>query len=696
VGSSTSATPSRSPGRVRFPSPYRGRTSSTSSVGSRGTSTIRSSSLGQGSGARGTLTPQAPRPLAPGSASSLGSGTRSQPDRSPTGTRGAGRPVVRPSQGHRGATTGATGDGGLQPYGGRRPLGSPGSSPTRATGSGSIGSGATGDRGIRPYAGARPLGSSSSGKGSTGAGVIRPQDARPQGSGIGSGGTRGALEPYGGRRPLNPSTGTRSPTGGDSVGSSGARGATGDGGLRPQGGRRPVGTTAPDTGASPGQDLKPYGGRRPLGPSAGATGDGGVQPYGGRRPLSPSTGGANAGGASGDGAVRPYGGARPKGPSGGSGVKATGLPGKVEGGKGSGLVGSADSVRGIRDLAKTNPTRARSIEYAGQALGYAQQAAIGAGVKAAGGVFATPYLGTYGSTYGYGHGYGYGYGYNHYTGYGYHHVPSYCYSPWGFGISYSSGYLAFSYGYGSHWWNPCYSWYWPTYVASWYPTWYTYYRPYAPYRSTSTVYETIVYETVYADEEEEEEEPVAQTPVLQQEPQPVQQQSQATSIAAERYLVLGDRAFREGRYTDAVQLYAKAVEFSPGEGALYLVLADALFAAGDYHYGAYAIRRALELDARLVDVPVDKHQFYDDPQKFDHQLAVLEQYVIDHPTDRDARLVLALNNLFGGRPAAAVDVLEAREAAPLAGDVAAEAILASALKLQYGASTLGTGSEDED
>jgi len=52
------------------------------------------------------------------------------------------------------------------------------------------------------------------------------------------------------------------------------------------------------------------------------------------------------------------------------------------------------------------------------------------------------------------------------------------------------------------------------------------------------------------------------------------------SIAAQRYLELGDRAFREGRYFDAVQFYAKAVEFAPDQGALYLVLSDALFAAG--------------------------------------------------------------------------------------------------------------------
>jgi tetratricopeptide (TPR) repeat protein len=129
------------------------------------------------------------------------------------------------------------------------------------------------------------------------------------------------------------------------------------------------------------------------------------------------------------------------------------------------------------------------------------------------------------------------------------------------------------------------------------------------------------------------------------------------SIATQRYLELGDRAFREGRYTDAVQFYAKAVEFAPDQGALYLVLSDALFASGDYHYAAYAIRRALELDPSLVDTRVDKHAFYASPEQFDEHLRALERYTFEHPDDRDARLVLALNYLFGARAGDAVRIL---------------------------------------
>ncbi|HED65375.1 MAG TPA: tetratricopeptide repeat protein, partial [Planctomycetes bacterium] len=249
------------------------------------------------------------------------------------------------------------------------------------------------------------------------------------------------------------------------------------------------------------------------------------------------------------------------------------------------------------------------------------------------------------------------------------------YSPWGFGYYGSNWAFALTFNLDYGYWAP---WYWGAYTASWLPLWYTVFRPYVPYYETSVVYETIVVESEPAPAEVVIAEPApAAAPAA-----PAQRPGE--SAAAERYVTLGDQAFRDGRYTDAVQLYAKAIEFSPDEGALYLVLADALFAAGDYHYGAYAIRRALELDHGLANTDVDKHEFYPDPRQFDHQLAVLEQYLLDHPEDRDARLVLALNDLFGRRPAAAVDLLEAPEASSLAEDPAALLVLDAARARQYG------------
>jgi len=127
--------------------------------------------------------------------------------------------------------------------------------------------------------------------------------------------------------------------------------------------------------------------------------------------------------------------------------------------------------------------------------------------------------------------------------------------------------------------------------------------------------------------------------------------------AASHHLALGDEAFRDGRYGDAVHEYAKAVEYQPDQGVLHLILSAALFATGDYHYSAYALRRALELDPTLVDSVVDKHSFYGDPAEFDRQLELLERYLGDHFLDEDARILLAANYLFGAKPSMAVDLL---------------------------------------
>ena len=69
-----------------------------------------------------------------------------------------------------------------------------------------------------------------------------------------------------------------------------------------------------------------------------------------------------------------------------------------------------------------------------------------------------------------------------------------------------------------------------------------------------------VVEEVEAPEEEEyvEGEAVAQA-----------EDPQSLNRASDYYLMLGDRAFREGRYADAVHYYAKAVEFAPDNGILH-------------------------------------------------------------------------------------------------------------------------------
>ncbi len=266
-----------------------------------------------------------------------------------------------------------------------------------------------------------------------------------------------------------------------------------------------------------------------------------------------------------------------------------------------------------------------------------------------------------------------------------------------------------SWGFRCHprwWWYSHWGWYWPLgysfcwWGSTWCPTvWYS------SYPSTVVVYRDSVTSYVSEAPPAYEPEPAAEVgeAVIDDSAEPgtriVDESMQgllspgaiSASRAATQNLTQGDAAFHAGRYGDAVHFYAKAIEFKPDEGVLYLVLSDALFATGDYHYGAYALRKALELDPTLVANPIDKHGFYADPQDFERQLAVLEIYLKDRPTDQDARLLLAANYLFGMRPAACVDLLEAPASEVLRTTPAGTLLLDAAREQQYDAVKKSTG-----
>ena len=90
------------------------------------------------------------------------------------------------------------------------------------------------------------------------------------------------------------------------------------------------------------------------------------------------------------------------------------------------------------------------------------------------------------------------------------------------------------------------------------------------------------------------------------------------------------------------------------------------------------LRRAVVIDWDVHHGNGTQEGFYADPDDFDRQLAVLEQYVLDHPTDRDARLVLSLNYLFGNRPLETVKLLESAASETVRAEPAGTLILEAA------------------
>ncbi len=235
---------------------------------------------------------------------------------------------------------------------------------------------------------------------------------------------------------------------------------------------------------------------------------------------------------------------------------------------------------------------------------------------------------------------------------------TYWWPSWGWGLS-----CGVNWGWGSLCWSSNPYWNYPGYC----------YWGGSPWWYTSVIYDgyydpqpQVVVEHVYEQQPAPEAQPAAEAapgegqaagvnlPPEKRDPA----LAQALARSAQQYVALGDLAFSERRFGDAVSHYAKAIEYAPDDAVLYMLLSDALFATGDYHYAASALRKSLELEPRLVDTIVDKHAVYSDPQDFEKQLGYLESYLKDNVLDEDARLVLGANYLFGNKPHQALDLLQ--------------------------------------
>ena len=153
------------------------------------------------------------------------------------------------------------------------------------------------------------------------------------------------------------------------------------------------------------------------------------------------------------------------------------------------------------------------------------------------------------------------------------YYPSWCNWWWG---SYGFGW---SWCWGFGWSSSCWSWNWcasPSWAYPCYWSSYAYAWPTYCWWTPAVIYEVVERPVSPA-------QPAVAAPQATPAPTAVPAMPDLSLRAATEYMALGDRAFTEGRYGDAVHYYARAVEFAPEDGVLQLVLSDALFATGDYH-----------------------------------------------------------------------------------------------------------------
>ena len=94
----------------------------------------------------------------------------------------------------------------------------------------------------------------------------------------------------------------------------------------------------------------------------------------------------------------------------------------------------------------------------------------------------------------------------------------------------------------------------------------------------------------------------------------------AAASLAEQYVELGDYYFKNGDYAAAAEAYSKARNHMPEDASVHFVLADAVFANGDYHYAAFLIAEGVRLNPPIVSAEVDKREFYGDPKAFEQQV----------------------------------------------------------------------------
>ncbi|MBP8299502.1 MAG: tetratricopeptide repeat protein, partial [Planctomycetes bacterium] len=200
---------------------------------------------------------------------------------------------------------------------------------------------------------------------------------------------------------------------------------------------------------------------------------------------------------------------------------------------------------------------------------------------------------------------------------------------WGLGYSncWWNTYSQPSYAYSSYWWYPSSS-YCPTYL-------------YVP----STV--LVVEEAAVA--------PAAAPAAVGAAPRPgVGDRSLPPLELARKYVELGDFYFKAGRFPEAADAYARARTYAPDDASVHLLLADAAFATGDYHFAAFLIGEAVRLDPSLATADTDKRLFYGDPKLFETQMQGLDDYLASKPYDALAHLVRGYNLRFSGQPAGAV------------------------------------------
>jgi len=113
----------------------------------------------------------------------------------------------------------------------------------------------------------------------------------------------------------------------------------------------------------------------------------------------------------------------------------------------------------------------------------------------------------------------------------------------------------------------------------------------------------------------------------------IERREQAVYSSFDNLMAGGLYEFRVGRYRKAANYFLAAAELNHGDAASRLHAAHALFAVGDYRAAVVVLRRAFQLQPKIVALTYDIEDAYGDDDNFEDHLEELEDAAKDNRRD---------------------------------------------------------------
>ncbi|MFO0899078.1 MAG: tetratricopeptide repeat protein [Pirellulales bacterium] len=139
------------------------------------------------------------------------------------------------------------------------------------------------------------------------------------------------------------------------------------------------------------------------------------------------------------------------------------------------------------------------------------------------------------------------------------------------------------------------------------------------------------------------------------------------SASGNQFADQGETQFRAGQFGDAAQSFRHALVEDPQNGVLVQLLAQSLFASGNYEEAAGAVQQSLMMlpQEQWGVVPSNVQELYSSQTTYDDQIAALEKAVSGSEAKPAERFLLAYQLGFRGqRQAALAQLAQVQKAAP--------------------------------